>query len=58
MRGARDIVVAGAGAVQLPAPGALPDLRPLVHEEMVSAYPLDPPLEVDIGTGATWLDAK
>jgi DNA polymerase I-like protein with 3'-5' exonuclease and polymerase domains len=25
---------------------------------MVSAYPLDPPLEVDIGTGATWLDAK
>jgi DNA polymerase-1 len=36
----------------------LPDLRPLVHEEMVSAYPLDPPLEVDIGTGATWLDAK
>jgi DNA polymerase-1 len=36
----------------------LPDLRPLVHEEMVTAYPLDPPLEVDIGTGATWLDAK
>jgi DNA polymerase-1 len=36
----------------------LPDLRPLVHEEMVSAYPLDPPLEVDIGTGGTWLDAK
>jgi hypothetical protein len=25
---------------------------------MVSAYPLDPPLEIDIGTGATWLEAK
>jgi hypothetical protein len=25
---------------------------------MISAYPLDPPLEVDIGQGATWLDAK
>jgi DNA polymerase I len=33
-------------------------LQSLVREEMVSAYPLDPPLEVDIGTGATWLDAK
>ena len=25
---------------------------------MVSAYPLDPALEIDIGTGATWLEAK
>jgi DNA polymerase-1 len=33
-------------------------LQALVREEMVSAYPLDPALEVDIGTGATWLDAK
>ena len=33
-------------------------LQALVREEMISAYPLDPPLEVDIGTGATWLDAK
>ena len=30
----------------------------LVREEMASAYPLDPPLEVDIGVGPTWLDAK
>ncbi|HEY0388543.1 MAG TPA: DNA polymerase I [Gaiellales bacterium] len=36
----------------------LPMLQPLVREEMVSAYPLDPPLEVDIGSGATWLEAK
>ena len=41
-----------------PSSPSCPDLRPLVREEMVSAYPLDPPLEVDIGTGATWLDAK
>jgi DNA polymerase-1 len=36
----------------------LPVLRPVIREEMVSAYPLDPPLEVDIGHGPTWLDAK
>ena len=36
----------------------MPVLQPLIREEMVSAYPLDPPLEVDIGQGATWLDAK
>ena len=30
----------------------------LVREEMVRAYPLDPPLEVDVGVGSTWLDAK
>jgi DNA polymerase I len=30
----------------------------LVREEMCSAYPLDPPLEVDVGIGETWLDAK
>ena len=33
-------------------------MRTLVREEMVRAYPLDPPLEVDVGIGATWLDAK
>jgi DNA polymerase-1 len=30
----------------------------LVREEMVRAYALDPPLEVDIGIGETWLSAK
>jgi DNA polymerase I-like protein with 3'-5' exonuclease and polymerase domains len=25
---------------------------------MCAAYQLDPPLEVDIGVGADWLDAK
>jgi len=38
--------------------GEVGPLRTLVAEEMVRAYPLDPPLEVDIGQGATWLDAK
>jgi DNA polymerase-1 len=30
----------------------------IVREAMVAAYPLDPPLAVDVGTGETWLDAK
>jgi DNA polymerase I len=30
----------------------------LVRREMCAAYPLDPPLEVDLGAGPDWLDAK
>jgi DNA polymerase I len=30
----------------------------LVRREMCAAYELDPPLEVDVGVGADWLDAK
>jgi len=30
----------------------------LVEREMCAAYQLDPPLEVDIGVGKDWLDAK
>lgn len=30
----------------------------LAREAMVGAYPLDPPLAVDIGIGETWMDAK
>jgi DNA polymerase-1 len=30
----------------------------LVRREMCAAYQLDPPLEVDIGVGEDWLDAK
>jgi DNA polymerase-1 len=33
-------------------------VRELVREEMVGAYPLDPPLAVDVGLGDTWADAK
>jgi DNA polymerase I len=33
-------------------------VRELVREEMVGAYPLDPPLAVDVGTGDDWADAK
>jgi DNA polymerase-1 len=33
-------------------------VRELVREEMVAAYPLDPPLGVDVGIGTTWLAAK
>jgi DNA polymerase-1 len=30
----------------------------LAQREMVAAYTLDPPLEVDVGSGETWLSAK
>jgi DNA polymerase-1 len=33
-------------------------VRELVREEMVSAYPLDPALAVDIGVGDDWAEAK
>jgi DNA polymerase-1 len=32
--------------------------RELVREEMVGAYPLDPPLAVDVGVGDNWAEAK
>ncbi len=38
--------------------GEVSALRALVAEEMTGAYPLDPPLGVDVGVGATWLEAK
>jgi DNA polymerase I len=40
------------------ADGELSALRSLVAEEMTGAYPLDPALAVDVGVGATWLEAK
>jgi DNA polymerase-1 len=33
-------------------------LRELVREEMCGAYPLDPPLAVDVGIGDDWSEAK
>ena len=33
-------------------------VRELVREEMIRAYPLDPPLAVDIGVGDDWAEAK
>jgi DNA polymerase I len=33
-------------------------VRDLVREEMCAAYPLDPPLAVDIGVGDDWNEAK
>ncbi|HET9545312.1 MAG TPA: DNA polymerase, partial [Gaiellaceae bacterium] len=32
--------------------------KELVREEMCAAYPLDPPLAVDVGTGQDWNEAK
>ena len=31
---------------------------PLVREAMCGAFPMDPPLDVSIGVGDTWLSAK
>ena len=39
-------------------PGEMDDATELVRREMCAAYRLDPPLEVDIGVGEDWLDAK
>jgi DNA polymerase-1 len=39
-------------------PGEMEAAAELVRREMCAAYPLDPPLEVDIGVGLDWLDAK
>jgi DNA polymerase I len=36
----------------------LSSARELVREEMCGAYPLDPPLAVDIGVGEDWAEAK
>jgi DNA polymerase-1 len=39
-------------------PAEMDDATELVRREMCAAYQLDPPLEVDIGVGQDWLDAK
>jgi DNA polymerase-1 len=33
-------------------------VKTLVREEMINAYPLDPPLAVDVGAGDDWNEAK
>ena len=33
-------------------------IKDLLREEMCGAYPLDPPLAVDVGVGDDWNDAK
>jgi DNA polymerase-1 len=38
--------------------GEMDDAAELVRREMCAAYELDPPLEVDVGIGKDWLDAK
>jgi DNA polymerase-1 len=43
--------------LEVPEAEVGPD-RELVREEMCGAYPLDPPLAVEIGVGDDWSDAK
>jgi DNA polymerase I len=43
--------------LEVPEP-EIPAVRELVREEMCTAYPLDPPLAVDIGSGDDWNEAK
>jgi DNA polymerase-1 len=33
-------------------------IKELVRAEMCEAYPLDPPLAVDVGVGDDWAEAK
>jgi len=40
------------------SPGEMDAAVELVRREMCAAYQLDPPLEVDVGVGEDWLDAK
>jgi DNA polymerase-1 len=43
----------------LEVPGTeLSAVRELTRAEMTGAYPLDPPLAVEIGVGDTWAEAK
>jgi DNA polymerase-1 len=39
-------------------PGEMEAASELVRREMCAAYPLDPALEVDLGVGVDWLEAK
>jgi DNA polymerase I len=39
-------------------PGEMEAAVELVRREMCAAYQLDPPLEVDVGVGSDWLNAK
>jgi DNA polymerase-1 len=39
-------------------PKEMDDAAELVEREMCAAFELDPPLEVDLGVGKDWLDAK
>jgi DNA polymerase I len=43
--------------LEVPEPEIAP-VRELVRAEMCGAYPLDPPLAVDVGTGDDWNEAK
>ncbi len=42
---------------EVPA-GQAEDIKTAVVEEMAAAFPLDPPLGVDVGVGPDWLSAK
>ena len=57
-RGAR-LVLQVHDELLLEAPDAeVAAVKELVREEMCGAYPLDPPLAVDVGAGADWNEAK
>jgi DNA polymerase-1 len=34
------------------------EVKKVVREEMCNAYPLDPPLAVELGAGDNWAEAK
>ena len=38
--------------------GEVDSASEIVRREMAEAFAMDPPLEVDVGSGANWLEAK
>ena len=36
----------------------VPAASEIIEREMAAAFEMDPPLEVDVGSGANWLEAK
>jgi DNA polymerase-1 len=57
-RGARIVLqVHDELLLEVPEP-EVSKVRDLVRNEMCGAYPLDPPLAVDVGVGDDWAEAK
>ena len=36
----------------------MPAASHIIEREMTASFAMDPPLEVDVGAGSNWLDAK
>ena len=57
-RGARLVLQVHDELLLEAADAEVPAAREALREEMCGAYPLDPPLAVDVGTDDDWTEAK